>query len=495
MTSPTLLFSLFFFFSFILCCFFLRCSPCEGYAPKRPLSSSSSSSSTFSSSGLLPPHSSSSYFRSPPPLPSSSVSTSYPRLVSSGICGFVQTAVRPCSASLPVSSSSSRYATSRGVPLQRFSPSTSSHFPLLSLSAVPAPSSFSNTSPEALNQAAQKVLGILTSYKKKGKVSDTYIDIFAGFVGDYARETAKSGQMSADEFIELTTSLMKIAETTTEFPFSAYHQAVRKPFDFYDWGNRFWRHLIDMPNSRLLGKDSLQRISDQLDKGDNVVLLSNHQIEPDPQVMRLAFQQMGFGALGEQLVMVAGHRVRTDPLSIPFSMGCNLLCVHSKKHMDAEPRLRETHQQENMHTMLAMESLLAQGGKLIWVAPSGGRDRAAAGDGPDQFTMAEFDPKTVQMFRLMAKKSGRTTHFFPMALWTAAICPPPPKVEESLGESRTCAYSPVGVAVGSELSGMVTLKAAEFSAIAQKQSESLYDRIRQRKPKEAEEQEKMNLKS
>eukprot|EP00922_Rhytidocystis_sp_ex-Travisia-forbesii_P071360 GHVS01106508.1.p1 GENE.GHVS01106508.1~~GHVS01106508.1.p1 ORF type:complete len:272 (+),score=56.90 GHVS01106508.1:238-1053(+) len=269
---------------------------------------------------------------------------------------------------------------------------------------------------------------------------------------------------------------MNIAETTTEFPFAPFHKAVRTPFDFYDWGNRFWKHLIDMNGSKLVGVDNLQKISQQLSQGENVVLFSNHQIEPDPQVMRLAFQQMDFEKLGEQLVMVAGHRVRTDPLSIPFSMGCNLLCVHSKKHMAAAAAdVREQKQKENMETMQAMQSLLVEGGQLIWVAPSGGRDRPAAAG---EFAVATFDPKTVQMFRIMAKKSGRATHFFPMALRTAAICPPPPTVERSVGEARTCAFSAVGVGVGGELVGMGQLTAADFAAIAQQRTQTLYEAIR-----------------
>eukprot|EP00922_Rhytidocystis_sp_ex-Travisia-forbesii_P050025 GHVS01074442.1.p1 GENE.GHVS01074442.1~~GHVS01074442.1.p1 ORF type:complete len:482 (-),score=96.44 GHVS01074442.1:328-1719(-) len=418
---------------------------------------------------------------SPPPHPLSSSSADKQFPVR--LCSFI----RPVS---PSSYSSASFAAvplvSGVVPLQsprrvKLHATSTLLRPLASLAAVSSASEAPYTGNEAFQQAAIKVLAVLNSYKGKGKISDTSVDIFAGFVKDYARECAKSGRMTADEFIDITTSFINIAETTTEFPFSAYHKAVRKPFDFYDWGNRFWRPLIDMDHSRLLGKESLQQISEQLEKGENVVLFSNHQIEPDPQVMRLVFQQMGFEGLGEQLVMVAGYRVRTDPLSIPFSLGCNLLCVHSKKHMESVPDLKEIRQTENLQTMRAMQSLLFEGGKLIWVAPSGGRDRAADSEGGhEQFAVAPFDSKTVQMFRLMGKKSGRQTHFFPMALRTAAICPPPPKVERSLGESRTCAFSAVGVAVGAELANLSSLKAAEFSAIAQQQTESLYAGIQAR---------------
>lgn len=40
--------------------------------------------------------------------------------------------------------------------------------------------------------------------------------------------------------------------------------------------------------------------------------------------------------LGEKVVYLAGDRVVSDLMSKPFSMGRNLLCIHSKKHMAAD---------------------------------------------------------------------------------------------------------------------------------------------------------------
>jgi glycerol-3-phosphate O-acyltransferase len=33
--------------------------------------------------------------------------------------------------------------------------------------------------------------------------------------------------------------------------------------------------------------------------------------------------------------------VITDPLAIPFSMGCDLICIYSKKYIDVIPEKRE----------------------------------------------------------------------------------------------------------------------------------------------------------
>ena len=36
----------------------------------------------------------------------------------------------------------------------------------------------------------------------------------------------------------------------------------------------------------------------------------------------------------------SGDRVTTDLLAMPFSMGRNLLCIFSKKHIDSVPELK-----------------------------------------------------------------------------------------------------------------------------------------------------------
>jgi hypothetical protein len=59
-------------------------------------------------------------------------------------------------------------------------------------------------------------------------------------------------------------------------------------------------------------------------------------------------EKLGMAALASKVVFVAGHRVTTDPLAIPFSMGCNLLCIFSKKYMEEPPELKAAKQQQNM---------------------------------------------------------------------------------------------------------------------------------------------------
>ena len=82
-------------------------------------------------------------------------------------------------------------------------------------------------------------------------------------------------------------------------------------------------------------------------------------------------------------------------MAAPFSMGRNLLCVFSKKHMNDEPELKSFKMRQNIKTLKNMEKLFKEGGKLVWIAPSGGRDRAKEGVlRPDA-----FDEGAVEMMR------------------------------------------------------------------------------------------------
>jgi glycerol-3-phosphate O-acyltransferase len=102
--------------------------------------------------------------------------------------------------------------------------------------------------------------------------------------------------------------------------FEIFHRAVRKPFDYYQMGLDFIRPCIDFPHSKVRGIDSLKKIDEQLKNGENVFLLANHQIEPDPQVISLMLEHL-YPKIAEEMIFIAGHRVTTDPMAIPMSMG------------------------------------------------------------------------------------------------------------------------------------------------------------------------------
>src|SRR5690606_4917236 len=128
----------------------------------------------------------------------------------------------------------------------------------------------------------------------------------------------------------------------------------------------------------------------------NVVLLANHQTETDPQIISILLEK-SHARIAEQIIYVAGERVITDPLAIPFSMGCNLLCIYSKRYINSPPELKNEKQLHNKSTMELMSRLLKEGGKIIYVAPSGGRDRRSSSG---KVEVASFDPQSIEMFSL-----------------------------------------------------------------------------------------------
>lgn len=254
----------------------------------------------------------------------------------------------------------------------------------------------------------------------------------------------------------LNTSLNIMVDSVTAeklYDFQPYHQAIRGPeFDYYAWGNDFFRSMVKYRNSRVEGLEYVAQIKEQLERGDNVVLLANHQTEVDPQVLSLLLELHGQEPLAERCIFVAGHKVTTDPLAVPFSMGRNLLTIFSKKYLDTfDEEAREEKSARNRATVVEMQRLLNEGGHILWVAPSGGRDRRSPTSG--EFEPAAFDHQSVGLFQVLAKKaerSGRTTHFYPLAMWTHRLVPPPEGTKAAVGESRSAKRAPVGIEFGPE---------------------------------------------
>ena len=219
--------------------------------------------------------------------------------------------------------------------------------------------------------------------------------------------------------------------------------------NYYDFGNDFFRPVIEIENSPLLGRENLVKATDQIKAGENVVFFANHQSEADPQVMSLVLEKAGFAEEAQGFTYVAGHKVTTDPLAIPFSMGRNLICIHSKKHINNDPDTKTMKQKQNLAAMSGMLTKLRKGGTTIWVAPSGGRDRKNLESG--NIPIAAFDPKTVDMFRLLGNKCKVNTHYYSVSMVSYELCPPPDSVVSNVGEVRNIRYGPVGLYISEEL--------------------------------------------
>jgi len=232
------------------------------------------------------------------------------------------------------------------------------------------------------------------------------------------------------------------------YKFPPHHTAIRRPTDYYKMGQQYIGCMIDFNRSVLMYPERWAKIKADLDKGENVILLTNHQSEGDAAFIPLLTENSHPG-LGEQVTYIAGDRVVSDKLCKPFSMGRNLLCVHSKKHIMDDPSTRSEKMRDNVRTLKEMEALLRKGGMLIWIAPSGGRDRRS----PDGTLMpANFDPAAVEMMVRLGKKKGvKPTHLLPMAMSTYDIMPPPETTQKDLGEERIVNYTGAGLSVGEDI--------------------------------------------
>ena len=272
-----------------------------------------------------------------------------------------------------------------------------------------------------------------------------------------------------------------------KYEFDVSHTALRgqdtelehgNTVDYYKFGVDFFRPVMNVNKSKVLGNENLQQAMEQLQHGENVVILANHQSEADPQVVSVCLELAGYEQQAADMVYIAGHKVTTDALAIPFSMGRNLICIHSKKHISADAETKPLKQRQNLKAMSAMLKSMKKGGALLWVAPSGGRDRRDTVTG--KVPCAPFDSKTIDMFRLMGNKSGVPTHYYTLAMVSYDLCPPPDYVEAGTGEQRNVRYVPVGISMGQELESVGGLESRkDFCEHAMEQCVADYEALLQ----------------
>lgn len=271
--------------------------------------------------------------------------------------------------------------------------------------------------------------------------------ILDGFLHSY-KDVIQNNVESGD-YEQILTKFMDLAAKykISPHPFEPYHTRIRDPFDLMQFGLDFVRPLVDFPHSTIAGLENFDLIEKQMSQGKNAILLANHQTEADPQAIHLLLENT-HPKLAEDMIFVAGERVITDSLAVPFSLGCNLLCIYSKKYIDNPPEDKREKQLHNKKTMQLMSQLLSEGGKCIYVAPSGGRDRP---DESGAVQVAPFDSQSVEMFYLMAKKAKNATAFYPLSLKTYKLLPPPETIQFELGEARKTHGGAIHLTLGEEI--------------------------------------------
>lgn len=289
----------------------------------------------------------------------------------------------------------------------------------------------------------------LNNYERLGKLSSKFSPILQEFYQCYIdavsqqHEDLSAIKLTLERYLELV-----VEQIETPYPFEPFHTRITAPFNYHTFGLDLIRPLILMDSSKVIGLEQVNRMAEQLARKENVILFANHQTEPDPQIINLLLEK-SHPQLAANMIFLAGQRVTTDPLAIPLSMGCNLLSVFSKRYIESPPELKHEKLLHNQRTMKRMGQLLTEGGKCIYVAPSGGRDRK--NPKTDEIEIAPFDPQSIELFYLIAKRIEHPTHFYPLSLATYAILPPPQSIEHELGEKRKTACRPASLSFGEEI--------------------------------------------
>jgi glycerol-3-phosphate O-acyltransferase len=282
-------------------------------------------------------------------------------------------------------------------------------------------------------------------------INKTPLDLFEilnQFYYSY-KQAVESNGLSINSLDAMLVQFLDFVEEQLKKPYSfePFHMSIKEPVDYYKFGLDFIKPLVILNESQVVNLEIVDTIQKLLQVNENVILLANHQTEPDPQAISILLEKT-HPKLAEEMIFVAGHRVTTDPLCIPFSMGRNLLCIYSKKHIQYPPEETFKKQQHNQRTMARMKELLSEGGKCIYVAPSGGRDRL---NGEGNLDVAKFDSSSIEMFALIARQSQKPTHFYPLALSTYHLLPPPESVDKKLGEARHATSTPIHLMFNQEI--------------------------------------------
>lgn len=281
----------------------------------------------------------------------------------------------------------------------------------------------------------------------EGVLNHKFAEILKNFYKSYSEAVISSGQdLTAFEPLHLRFLDFIIDQIHHPFTFEPFHEQITTPFDYYTFGLDYIRPLIKLSHSKVFNLEEADHMVELLAKKHNVILLANHQTEPDPQAISILLEKT-HPVLAKEMIFVAGHRVVMDPMAVPFSKGRNLLCIYSKKYIETPPEEKNSKIAHNHKTMKKMAQLLSSGGKCIYVAPSGGRDRP---DASGQVEVAPFDPQSIEMFWLMSQQAEHPTHFYPLSLATYDLLPPPNSIKKELGEHRHARCTPIGLAFGRE---------------------------------------------
>ena len=172
----------------------------------------------------------------------------------------------------------------------------------------------SGLTPFAAVRSEEEFFGALQKGVDSGKLPKPLYAAFEDFYNNYKQTVLNSD--SPDACPELVAKVMgSIADRTFNqfldpYTFPSYHTRLLEPYDYYKFGQNYVRTLINFNKSVIGHLDRFRKVQEQLDAGDNVVLLANHQTEADPGVWALLLEKQ-LPNLATEIIYVAGNYITT----------------------------------------------------------------------------------------------------------------------------------------------------------------------------------------
>ena len=151
--------------------------------------------------------------------------------------------------------------------------------------AKPVMAGQAQASPFAAVDSEEALFAILKAGAGSGQIPSRLIGAVSELYSNYKAAIMGSGLEGADE-VFVAQVMASVCERVllqlnpaAAYTFPSFHERILEPYNYYNFGQRYIRGLIDFSTSMLGNEAGFEEIEQQLKNGENVVLLANHQTE------------------------------------------------------------------------------------------------------------------------------------------------------------------------------------------------------------------------
>lgn len=160
------------------------------------------------------------------------------------------------------------------------------------------------------------------------KVKAIFLSLFDNYVSEMVKAVRDRKRAEVVSMIVFKDMCKTYAEQMLlPYKFPSYHRAMRSPTDYYKMGQQYIGCLMDFERSILGYPERWTQVQEHISKGENVILLANHQSEGDAAFIPL-MTEVSHPGLGSQVR--ASSAIFAAPASPPclFQAALHGLRVH-----------------------------------------------------------------------------------------------------------------------------------------------------------------------